>query len=324
MIGIVLTPVIMLLVLSGSSCERCPVISSPPISCGQKKQEFLKWLQQKRVPEAEIANESSPSSSEGENEDATSESPSQRSPSPSSWRSNKRRRLDANDTEESPAEVSHGANSDRERTRRYASNRKFADILIEKAKIGMKILKKQEKKTFNPFAIQAIVLRSQQVEMDSEELDTMLSNLEKEFMKHVRHAKGEMKPKVWVNWYYSASFRYMLYRRGLCKKDRRIGGVRLLHGILNKLVVRIGINGLAIIAAYAGRALKPLQRQADTVQSNATLYPEPPARPREIRKKSSTWSSKDCVTKNCVTNSSCLRNNTSYPFPWSGLVLSPK
>ena len=99
--------------------------------------------------------------------------------------------------------------------------------------------------------------------MGDEELETMLTNLEKEFMKCAKHAAGELKPKVWVNWYYSASFRFTLYRRKRCKKDRRTGGIELLHRILNILLARVGIKALAVIVAYAGETILVPSRGAN-------------------------------------------------------------
>lgn len=218
--------------------------------CREKKQEFLQWLEQKRLSQVEALHESGLSHFLGDGNNPTPVSPCQPSPSDPITRTNKRPRED----ETGSAKASNLADIGRvgARKRKKHTNDEFAAILINRAKKGMAILKGKEKGNLDTIAVQAIVARSQQLGMADHDLDTILGNLEKEFMKCARHAQGDMKPKVWVNWYYAASFRFTLYQRGRCRRDRRASGVELLHRILNILLARIGIKALAVIAAYAG------------------------------------------------------------------------
>ncbi|KAL2044540.1 hypothetical protein ABVK25_012393 [Lepraria finkii] len=175
-------------------CERSPVETSPLTPCWKKKQVFLRWLEQQRLPEAEGPDES-------DGEDPVSRSPSRPSLSDRATRSNKRQRYDNDDTETSSAELSdvdaeqEGARK-RRKTLNDDNNRQLATALIKKAKKGMATLKRKQKSKFDPHVIQAVISRSQRAKMDDEELDTLLSNLEKGFLNYAKRVASEMRPEV--------------------------------------------------------------------------------------------------------------------------------
>lgn len=258
-----------------SSLARLPVTVDPPKSCRQKKHDFLEWLTRKRnsSADAEIERENSPPPA------APPPAAPQREASFHLPKRNKRRRDDEG-IEQDRASAGPPTPEDARKRNKPDSNRKLADVLIEKAVKGMTKIN-GKKRNFNPVAIQTIVSRCRELDMGDQQLNTCLENLAQQLAQHATNARGEMMPRVWVNWYYSACVRLVLQWRGRCQKERRLGGVCLLHRIVNNLLLTEGPKALVVLAAYAGTTAKAFSVQDKLTDAEQGHYLSTAARASE-------------------------------------------
>jgi hypothetical protein len=232
---------------------------------------------------------------------------------------------DAAAAEKSPAGVLDPAVPEQENARKRKkpnkvySNREFADILIKMAKKGIERMEKMMKKPFNPLAIHGIVLRCQQLAYGDKQLNTLLKKLDTQFVKHGKMVRDDIKPKVWLNWYYSACLRLILYSRGQGEKDRRARGVSLLHRIVNNLLFTEGTKAFAVIAAYAGKSAKSLYLQGKLTSTEQGYYLSTAARSSEVDQKEIS----DMVAKGLSEQLSLLGESYTVPAPavWVSVVV---
>lgn len=172
------------------------------------------------------------------------------------------------------------------RASKNTSSKQIADTIVDKIRRGIKaihdreakkkkkalIMKRREKRAVRSLhltrqeaasysqqwladPIRSIVLHVQPNHNDKRDNTTIWKELEQGFIHASDQAHLEGRTTWWALWYFGACFSLTLYLNRKRSLDRRVTAVRVIHRILDKLLVTDGIRAAMILSSLAGKVL---------------------------------------------------------------------
>lgn len=80
----------------------------------------------------------------------------------------------------------------------------------------------------------------------------VLTELEEGFSQSYKTNRRKRQQTWWPSWYFAGCCSLILHLKGLRKLDRRATGIRVMHGIVNRLLATDGSRALVVICALSG------------------------------------------------------------------------
>lgn len=133
--------------------------------------------------------------------------------------------------------------------------------LAQKAITGMKRMEKRKENTISHLSkIQCMVTGARTNDSTDERRDKILVQMEERFLAMAEDRKRSGNYDTWMYRYYAGCIRTVLHQTkraqaGEWKNNRHYCWVNIIHMILTHLLVTEGIAAIAIIFAYAGKAV---------------------------------------------------------------------